>query len=476
MTSLFELFKIGIGPSSSHTVGPMRASLAFVRGLEGSAALQKVTRIAIDLYGSLAHTGIGHGTDTAILAGLSGEAPDTIEPGRFAELIQMAAAGALTLGGSRQIPFMRDRDLHFHIEQMYPDPDVVTHPNGVRFTAYAEDDSLLASETFYSIGGGFIVTGEHFAPSGSARPKTSRVVPYPFRSAAQMLALASASQLSIADLLLANEVAMLSDQNIPRPKSTPAADARDTVRNGVLALWEVMNGSIERGMVNDGILPGGLHVRRRAPRLKSRLLEKGSADPLAPLDWVTVFAMAVNEENAAGGRVVTAPTNGAAGVVPAVARYYRQFIPNADDAGLLRYFFTAAAIGILYKENASISGAEVGCQGEVGVACSMAAGGLVAALGGTNAQVEHAAEIGMEHNLGMTCDPIGGLVQIPCIERNAMGAVKAVNATRMAMNEMDEHKVSLDQVIKTMYQTGLDMQSRYKETSLAGLALNVIEC
>jgi L-serine dehydratase len=359
---------------------------------------------------------------------------------------------------------------------MYPEPDVATHPNGVRFTAFATDHSILATETYYSIGGGFIVTAEHFAPSGPATPQTSRVVPYPFRSAAQMIDLAATSNITIADLLLSNEVAMLADPNILRPRLAPAADPHSSVRNGVFALWNVMNDSIERGMANDGILPGGLHVRRRAPRLKARLQEKGSSDPLAPLDWVTVFAMAVNEENAAGGRVVTAPTNGAAGVVPAVARYYRQFIPNADDAGLLRYFLTAAAIGILYKENASISGAEVGCQGEVGVACSMAAGGLVAALGGSNLQVEHAAEIGMEHNLGMTCDPIGGLVQIPCIERNAMGAVKAVNAARMAMNEMDEHKVSLDQVIKTMYQTGLDMQSRYKETSLAGLALNVIEC
>ena len=476
MTSLFELFKIGIGPSSSHTVGPMRASLAFVSGLEHATVLLKVARVQIDLYGSLALTGIGHGTDTAILAGLSGEAPDSIEPGRLAELVQMAAVGALALAGHKQIPFTRDRDLLFHKHQMYPEADVTTHPNGVRFTAFAEDHSILATETYYSIGGGFIVTAEHFAPNGPATPQTSRVVPYPFRSAAQMIDLAATSNITIADLLLSNEVAMLADPNILRPRLTPAADPHTSVRNGVFALWNVMNDSIERGMANDGILPGGLHVRRRAPRLKARLQEKGSNDPLAPLDWVTVFAMAVNEENAAGGRVVTAPTNGAAGVVPAVARYYRQFIPNADDAGLLRYFLTAAAIGILYKENASISGAEVGCQGEVGVACSMAAGGLVAALGGSNLQVEHAAEIGMEHNLGMTCDPIGGLVQIPCIERNGMGAVKAVNAARMSMNEMDEHKVSLDQVIKTMYQTGLDMQSRYKETSLAGLALNVIEC
>jgi L-serine dehydratase len=476
VTSLFELFKIGIGPSSSHTVGPMRASLAFVRGLARAGAMPNVARIRVDLYGSLALTGIGHGTDTAILAGLSGEAPDSVEPSRLEEILEMAAAGALTLGGDRQIPFMRDSDLRFHKNQMYPDANIPTHPNGVRFTAFTPEKAIVATAVFYSIGGGFIVTAENFAASSLVSPQSSRSVPYPFRSAAQLLLVAASVKLSIADLLLANEVAMLADDTILRPPAAHASDPQTTVRNGVLALWSVMNDSIERGMVNDGILPGGLHVRRRAPRLKARLTAKGSADPLAPLDWVTVFAMAVNEENAAGGRVVTAPTNGAAGVVPAVARYYRDFIAGADDAGLLRYFFTAAAIGILYKENASISGAEVGCQGEVGVACSMAAGGLVAALGGTNAQVEHAAEIGMEHNLGMTCDPIGGLVQIPCIERNAMGAVKAVNATRMAMNEMDEHKVSLDQVIKTMYQTGLDMQSRYKETSLAGLALNVIEC
>jgi L-serine dehydratase len=476
VTSLFELFKIGIGPSSSHTVGPMRASLAFTRGLQRAGVLPTIARIRIDLYGSLAHTGIGHGTDTAILAGLSGEAPDSIDASRFTEIIDMATTGALALGGIKQIPFTRNNDLVFHKDQMYPDADITTHPNGVRFTAYDADQAVIATEVFYSIGGGFIVTAQHFAPDGPATPQSSRNIPYPFRSAAQLLQIAADAQLTIADLLLANEVAMLTDDTILRPPLAPAADPHTTVRHGVLALWSVMNDSIERGMINDGILPGGLHVRRRAPRLKLRLQDKGSADPLAPLDWVTVFAMAVNEENAAGGRVVTAPTNGAAGVVPAVARYYRQFVTGADDAGLLRYFFTAAAIGILYKENASISGAEVGCQGEVGVACSMAAGGLVAALGGTNAQVEHAAEIGMEHNLGMTCDPIGGLVQIPCIERNGMGAVKAVNATRMAMNEIDEHKVSLDQVIKTMYQTGLDMQSRYKETSLAGLALNVIEC
>ncbi len=314
------------------------------------------------------------------------------------------------------------------------------------------------ARTYFSVGGGFIIAdGEDVTPLPNDGPSP----PYPFASAAELLETAETHRLAIWELMLENESALRT---------------REEVIAGILHIWSVMQGCIERGMVTEGILPGGLSVRRRAARLAHRLREKGSADPLAPLDWVTVYAMAVNEENAAGGRVVTAPTNGAAGVIPAVARYYQDFIPGASEEGLLRYFLTSAAVGVLYKENASISGAEVGCQGEVGVACSMAAGGLAAALGATNAHVEHAAEIAMEHNLGMTCDPIGGLVQIPCIERNAMGAVKAVQACRLAMNETEGHKVSLDQVIKTMYQTGLDMQSRYKETSLAGLALNVIEC
>ena len=476
MTSLFELFKIGLGPSSSHTVGPMRAALSFVRGVERSGLLHEVARVQVDLYGSLALTGIGHGTDAAVFAGLSGEVPDSVAPDRFAGIVSFAAQGLLLLAGTRVVSFERERDLLFHKNQMYPDANVPTHPNGMRFSAYSANGNAVASETFFSIGGGFIVTAEHFAPGGPATPPTTRTVPYPFGSAKELLRLAQEHRLTIAELVLANELAMLNDAKILRPQVESRSDAVTQVRDGILALWAAMNGSIDRGIATPGVLPGGLEVRRRAPRLAERLDARGSSDPLAPLDWVTVFAMAVNEENAAGGRVVTAPTNGAAGLVPAVARYYRDFIAEADEDGLLRYFLTAAAIGILYKENASISGAEVGCQGEVGVACSMAAGGLVAALHGSNAQIEHAAEIGMEHNLGMTCDPIGGLVQIPCIERNAMGAVKAVNAARMAMNESDEHKVSLDQVIKTMYLTGLDMQSRYKETSLAGLALNVIEC
>ncbi len=455
----------------------MRAALSFTDGLRRGDVLPSVHRVQVDLYGSLALTGIGHGTDNAVLFGLAGCAPDTITPAEQHAALQAATRSTLALAGGAAIPFDRTRDLLLHRDRMYPNPDQPTHPNGMRFTAFNAAGDTLATEVYFSIGGGFIVTAEHFSQSENATPQTTRTVPYPFRSAAQLLQLAAQHELTIAQIVFANELAMRDDPKIPRPPTAqPPASAEAEIRDGILALAQVMLHCIDQGIATDGILPGGLSVRRRAARLSARLKEKGSVDPLAPLDWVTVFAMAVNEENAAGGRVVTAPTNGAAGVIPAIARYYLDFIQGADSEGLLRYFLTAAAIGILYKENASISGAEVGCQGEVGVACSMAAGGLVAALGGSNAQVEHAAEIAMEHNLGMTCDPIGGLVQIPCIERNAMGAVKAVNASRMAMNESDDHKVSLDQVIRTMYLTGLDMQSRYKETSLAGLALNIIEC
>ncbi|ADV81631.1 L-serine ammonia-lyase [Terriglobus saanensis] len=476
-TSLFELFKIGIGPSSSHTVGPMRAALAFLH--EAGPRLPDIHRVLIDLYGSLALTGIGHGTDHAVLAGLSNQQPDTITPESMASLLDRASAkNQLLFHGDHPIEFLRERDLLFHRDQMFPAPEIKTHPNGMRFTAFDATGEIVASHVYFSIGGGFVIPAEELSPEEDAVPKSSRPMPFPFRSAEELLKLSTKSNLTIAELMFQNEVALAHDASILRPRvehPTGEQDA-DKVRDGILALWSAMRDCAERGMRTGGILPGGLNVRRRAQRLSERLKEEGSRDPLAPLDWLTIYAMAVNEENAAGSRVVTAPTNGAAGVIPAIGLYYLNFIEGANDDGIVRYFLTAAAIGILYKENASISGAEVGCQGEVGVACSMAAGGLVAALGGTNAQVEHAAEIGMEHNLGMTCDPIGGLVQIPCIERNAMGAVKAVNAARMAMHETDEHKVSLDQVIRTMYQTGLDMQSRYKETSLAGLALNVIEC
>jgi L-serine dehydratase len=483
-TSLFELFKIGIGPSSSHTVGPMRAALRFSRQLESSGLLKRTASVLVELYGSLALTGVGHGTDRAILLGLRGEAPDTVDPATIETKIALIrSTGSLPLNGTRTIPFTEAAHLLFHRNQMYPDPAVISHPNGMRFTAFDGDGAVLATEIFYSIGGGFIVSeAERTAESATS----ARIVPYPFRSATDLLTTAKQHNLTIANLLLANEVALLIDPTcfINRPQPNPVSQqlnhsAEQKIRASILALWRTMQQCTERGIATEGILPGGLNVRRRAHRLAERLNTIGSKDPLAPIDWVTVYAMAVNEENAAGGRVVTAPTNGAAGVIPAIGNYYLRFIEGTEaekEEGILRYFLTAAAIGILYKENASISGAEVGCQGEVGVACSMAAGGLVAALNGTNAQVEHAAEIAMEHNLGMTCDPIGGLVQIPCIERNGMGAVKAINACRMAMHETGDHKLSLDQVIATMYQTGLDMQSRYKETSLAGLALNIIEC
>ena len=441
-------------------MGPMRAARRFVLALEDAGLLDRTTRVQVDLYGSLALTGLGHGTDRAVLLGLSGEEPSTIDPETIEpKLQQIRGAHELLLSGRKAVSFGEPTDLLFHRDRMFPEGAQTQHPNGVRFSAFDASGKTIASEVFFSIGGGFIVSDAEGA--GSAKVMTTAELPHPFKSAAELLEMAAQKQITIWDLMLENESALRSPEE---------------VRSGILKIWSVMQECIDRGMRTEGILPGGLNVRRRAPRLAQRLSDKGSVDPLAPLDWVTVYAMAVNEENAAGGRVVTAPTNGAAGVVPAVARYYRDFIPGADDEGILRYFLTSAAIGILYKENASISGAEVGCQGEVGVACSMAAGGLMAAMSGTNGQIEHAAEIGMEHNLGMTCDPIGGLVQIPCIERNAMGAVKAVHACRIAHNELESHKVSLDQVIKTMYLTGLDMQSRYKETSLAGLALNVIEC
>ncbi len=508
-TSLFELFKVGIGPSSSHTVGPMRAALAFARQLEEQSLLPRTGRVLVELYGSLALTGVGHGTDRAVLLGLLGEAPDSVDTASVEQRIAAVRAdGQLALLGRWPVPFREGADVQWHRDRMYPEPLSPTHPNGLRFTALDCQGVLLAEETFYSVGGGFVVTSAQFAAQLAAKDQaapSARAVPFAFRSARELLATAAQNGLCVAELMLANEVALLNEPGIVRPppeNPSSVQDANSDVEQRVLALWAVMRQCIERGIATEGILPGGLSVRRRAPGLARRLAQMDAAgksrDPLAPLDAVTLAAMAVNEENAAGGRVVTAPTNGAAGVIPAIAAYFVQHAgaelsEGERQAGLLRLFLTAAAIGILYKENASISGAEVGCQGEVGVACSMAAGGLVAALSphpdpslpdelrlegiiAINAQIEHAAEIAMEHNLGMTCDPIGGLVQIPCIERNGMGAVKAVNAARLAMNDTGTHKLSLDQVIETMYRTGLDMQSRYKETSLAGLALNIIEC
>jgi L-serine dehydratase len=460
-----------------------------VRELDAAGLLDKTTQVGVDLYGSLALTGLGHGTDRAILLGLMGEAPDTVDPATVdAKIAEVRSTDWLPLGGRAGISFQEDDDLRFRRDQMYPEAGVVSHPNGMRFIALGTNGVKLAEQVFYSIGGGFIVSEAERVAVKDSNGISPRVVPYPFRSAAELLRVAEEHGLTIAKLVLANECALLADARVkiarPAPEGAFGASPEDQVCASVLALWRAMEACTQRGMETEGVLPGGLNVRRRAPRL-ARSLEgeepSGKYDPLAALDWVTMWAMAVNEENAAGGRVVTAPTNGAAGVVPAIAHYYLRFlcegmVEEEKEPGLLRYFLTAAAIGILYKENASISGAEVGCQGEVGVACSMAAGGLVAAQGGTNAQVEHAAEVAMEHSLGMTCDPIGGLVQIPCIERNGMGAVKAINASRIAMHETEGHKLSLDQVIRTMYETGMDMQSRYKETSLAGLALNVIEC
>jgi L-serine dehydratase len=474
MTSLFDLYKIGVGPSSSHTMGPMRAACRFARELEQGGKLEDVERLRVDLYGSLALTGLGHGTDRAVLLGLAGNEPASIDPAAIESTVaEIRATRKIKLGSKREIAFDEVRDLLFRREMMFPPEAKTKHPNGLRLTAFDQGGKAIEERTFFSIGGGFIVEDGAYAANAAGGEAP---IPYPFKSAAELLERARAHGLKIHEVMMANECARLRLEN----QGASDAELQERVRARIDKIWQTMKGCIEHGVATEGILPGGLNVRRRAHRLAERLRQKEmegkASDPLAPLDWVTVYAMAVNEENAAGGRVVTAPTNGAAGVVPAVARYYERFVSGADREGIIRFFLTSAAIGILYKENASISGAEVGCQGEVGVACSMAAGGLIAAMDGTNGQVEHAAEIAMEHNLGMTCDPIGGLVQIPCIERNAMGAAKAVHASRIAMSEAEEHKVSLDQVIRTMYLTGLDMQSRYKETSLAGLALNVIEC
>lgn len=452
-TSILDLFKIGIGPSSSHTVGPMRAARQFVSRLDAGGKLQETVSVRVELYGSLALTGAGHGTDRAVMLGLQGECPDDVDPDGIESMIETVRRdAALQLLGRRRIPFSESTHLQFHTDSVLPG-----HPNAMRFTALNEAGGVLAQEVYFSVGGGFIEReGERITTS-----VRQQSFPYPFSSAQELLEMAQRTALPVWMVMLENEKALRSESE---------------VRSHVRRVWQVMRGSIEQGSRTEGILPGGLNVRRRAPKLFAKLQASSGADPFSGMDWVNAFAMAVNEENAAGGRVVTAPTNGAAGVIPAVVRYYEQFMPGASDEGIFRFFLTAGAIGVLFKENASISGAEVGCQGEVGVACSMAAAGLVATMEGSNDQIENAAEIGMEHHLGMTCDPIGGLVQIPCIERNAIGAVKAINACRMAMLGDGAHKVSLDQVIKTMYATGLDMQARYKETSLAGLAVNVVEC
>ncbi len=456
--SAFDLFKIGLGPSSSHTVGPMRAAQRFVHELAADAKLDSTGHVVVDLYGSLALTGRGHGTDRAILLGLSGEVPDRIDPDQVEPKVRrIREHRAIVLDGRREIPFREQDHLRFRI-----DKTLAFHSNGMRFTAYDDAGAIVSRKIFFSVGGGFVVDEAEAQRIGE--PVEALHVPYPFANAAELLAYGNASKKRIAEMMRANELALRSP---------------DEVRSGLLERWAVMNESIERGMHQEGVLPGGLNVRRRAKGLRDSLLERRALKGKSPsesIDWVSVYAIAVNEENATGGRVVTAPTNGAAGVIPAVIRYYREFYPESNEDDIVTFLLTAAAIGGLCKRNASLSGAEVGCQGEVGVACSMAAAGLAAVLGGSNAQIENAAEIGIEHHLGMSCDPVAGLVQIPCIERNAMGAVKAINAASLALRGDGTHRVSLDMVIKTMYDTGRDMMTKYKETSLGGLAVNVVEC
>lgn len=455
--SVFDLFKIGIGPSSSHTVGPMRAALRFAEGLRRDDQLTACERVRVELYGSLGATGKGHGSDKAVLLGLEGDLPETVDTAGISQrLAAMRESHELRLLGEKTIRFDFSNDLQFIRKPL------AFHPNGMVFRAFDAAGLQLRSREYYSVGGGFVVDEQ---TAGSDRIVEDRTpLPYPFHSAAELLALCSEHSLSISQLMLTNEAAW-------RPEAE--------TRAGLLRIWQVMQDCVKAGCRTEGTMPGGLKVQRRAAGLYRQLSEHPEAnlsDALNVLDWVNLYALAVNEENAAGGRVVTAPTNGAAGIIPALLHYYMRFIRGANEDGVVRFLLTAAAIGILYKENASISGAEVGCQGEVGVACSMGAGALCEVLGGTPRQVENAAEIGMEHNLGLTCDPVGGLVQVPCIERNAMGSVKAINAARMALRGDGSHFISLDKVIRTMRQTGADMKSKYKETARGGLAVNIIEC
>jgi len=467
--SVFDLFKIGIGPSSSHTVGPMRAAGLFVASLRADDLVSRVARVQAELFGSLGATGHGHGSVKAVVLGLSGEQPETVDPADAAALMsRVSATGVLPLGGVQRgrppaaappgtsgICFSVDDDVILHRRKRLD-----FHSNGMRFSAFDADGSLLSARTYYSVGGGFVL-GEDEAgrPAVVADPT---VVPFPFSSGAELLGHCRGTGLPISSVMLANELVRRSE---------------DEVRAGLLRIWSVMQECVVRGCEARGVLPGGLAVRRRARSLQETLVTTGdTADPLYAMEWVTLYALAVNEENAAGGRVVTAPTNGAAGIIPAVLHYYTRFVPGAGDDGVVRFLLTAGAIGVLFKENASISGAEVGCQGEVGSACSMAAAGLAEVIGGSPEQVENAAEIGVEHNLGLTCDPVGGLVQIPCIERNAIASVKAIAAARMAVRGDGQHKVSLDKAIKTMRETGADMKVKYKETARGGLAVNVIEC
>ncbi len=448
--SVFDTFKIGVGPSSSHTVGPMKAARQFVQELANTRG--SVARIQVTLHGSLAYTGKGHATDSAVFLGLMGCQPDTLDPDDVEDMLRAVHQSTrLTVPGVGEIDFAPNDDLVFEYGEQLP-----RHTNGMRFAAFDTAGKTLLTEDYYSLGGGFIARGDE--------PETSNQEgepPFPFASGAELLDLAQKHSMTIAELVSRNEQQWRSEEEIVRR---------------LMDIWSAMQSCVARGLRTEGVLPGPLAVTRRAPKLYKNLQERGTQDGLEAMDWVNIFAIAVNEENAAGGRVVTSPTNGAAGIIPAILHYYQKFVADAGDDGIRRFLLVAGAIGTLYKINASISGADMGCQGEVGVACSMAAAGLVAALGGSNSQVEDAAEIGMEHNLGLTCDPVGGLVQIPCIERNAMGAVKAINAARLAMQGDGSHKVTLDQVISTMRQTGLDMATIYKETSEGGLAVNVPEC
>tara|TARA_R110002096_G_scaffold5809_3_gene26816 strand:+ start:10976 stop:12334 length:1359 start_codon:yes stop_codon:yes gene_type:complete len=448
--SIFDIFKIGIGPSSSHTVGPMKAARAFVGGLAEIA--DEVAAINVSLHGSLAWTGKGHATDAAILLGLNGLEPETIDPDSVDDRLRaIHAKKCIEVPGIGELAFDPEQNLRFDFEQELP-----RHTNGMRFTAYSAAGAILIEELYYSLGGGFIARNDEPEPlTQEGEP------PFPYKTSASLLQRAADNNMSIAELVYRNETSWRSEEEVNRR---------------IAMLCQAMRDCVARGLRTEGVLPGKMSVLRRAHKLSKRLSERASPSPLQAMEWVNAYAIAVNEENASGGRVVTSPTNGAAGIIPAVLMYYEQFIPDADEQGSHRYLLTAGAIGVLYKINASISGAEMGCQGEVGVACSMAAGGLAAALGGSNDHVEEAAEIGMEHNLGLTCDPIGGLVQIPCIERNAMGSVKAINAAQLAMHGDGTHKVTLDQVIETMRQTGIDMSAHYKETSKGGLAVNVPEC
>ncbi|GAA5189013.1 L-serine ammonia-lyase [Ferrimonas gelatinilytica] len=457
MISVFDMFSIGIGPSSSHTVGPMRAANRFVADLRREGKLNAVTEVQAELFGSLGQTGKGHGTGKAVVLGLLGEEPEHCDPDTVEQkLAQIAERQALMLGNEQQVALTRANGITYHRRKSLPE-----HANAMTLKAMSRD-TLLYQRTYFSIGGGFVLDEDEIKSSQPIN-QVAQPQPYPFDTATELMALCTEHGLSISSLMLANEKVLREESDI---------------HDALWSIWQTMRACVDRGCRSEGILEGGLKLRRRAPALYRRLQAEGrtSQDPLNAMDWVNLFALAVNEENAAGGRVVTAPTNGAAGIIPAVLCYYDKFIQPVDRETCSRYLLTAAAIGILYKKNASISGAEVGCQGEVGVACSMAAAALTEILGGTVMNVENAAEIGMEHNLGLTCDPVGGLVQVPCIERNAMGAVKAINASRLALRGDGLHKVTLDKVIKTMWDTGKDMRSKYKETAKGGLAVNIVEC